>query len=177
MFPHGNVPLYETIAAPDVVHQNVQTTLLTFDTCDQIFHLCVVQVIDLHGNRSSTFSLDQLRRLFNRLRPVHLGALRLRRPPGAINHRPRRPKLERNPSPRRPRRPRHERHLAFKPLFIPGISSILSTIRSTAGEEDFRLVDLRPIAVGAAHELHEFLIIVLCCVLIARELGRTCGAV
>ena len=62
-------------------------------------------------------------------------------------------------------------------LFIVEILSILSKVSSTAGEEDFRFVDLGAVAVCAAHELHQFSIIIPGCDLIARELGRTRGAV
>src|SRR5262245_12051513 len=104
VFPNRYVPFGELFSAPDVVNKNIESPLLTIDALDQRLHLRRIQMIDLDRDRAPTFLFDQGRRLLDRLRSIHLGALRRRRAPGAINSSARCAKLNRNPTPRAARR-------------------------------------------------------------------------
>ena len=73
--PHRLVPLHRG-GAPDVVDEDVEGALLGVDALDERRHLLRLEVVDLHGDALPAGLVDELGRLLDRLRPVHLRSLR-----------------------------------------------------------------------------------------------------
>jgi hypothetical protein len=120
--PDGLVPLGFAELTPDVVHQDVQRTLLLLDPVDQGPDLLGVQMIHRYGDPVTTGLVDQGRGLLDRLRPVHLRPASLRAAPGHVHGRAGGTELDRDPAPGRPGRPGHQRHLSRQRLHPPILS-------------------------------------------------------
>ena len=80
MLPDGLVPFLEVLAAPQVVDEDVETTLLGPDARDQLGNLVRDEMIDLDGDTVAAGCGDELRRFLDGFRPRILGLLLTRRP-------------------------------------------------------------------------------------------------
>ena len=96
--PHRLVPLHRG-GAPDVVDEHVQRALLGVDAIDERLDLVGHEVVDRDGDPPPAGGVDQLGRLLDRLRPVHLRALRPCGAPGAVHGGAGRAQLHGDPPP------------------------------------------------------------------------------
>ena len=92
-FPHRFVP-FDPGRTEDVVHEQVQAPLLSFDACQQRTYLLRLQMVDLHGDAAATGCIDERSGFLDRLGPIHLGALLARRASRAIDRRSARSELD-----------------------------------------------------------------------------------
>ncbi|RDL08149.1 hypothetical protein DER30_1483 [Streptomyces sp. HB202] len=96
-FPHRLVPL--DLRAPDVVHQDVQGSLLARDPGHERPDPVGQQMVDLDGDAPSARRVDQGSGLLDRLGPVHLGALGAAGTAGHVHGRPGGAELDGDASP------------------------------------------------------------------------------
>jgi hypothetical protein len=75
--PDGLVPLHLR-STPDVVDEDIERSVVALYALDQRPDFVRLQVIDADRNAFAAVAIDQFGRLFDRLRPVHLGLLRAR---------------------------------------------------------------------------------------------------
>ena len=74
------VLLHSIVVAPQMsLTEDVQGALLVRDAVDERAHLVGDEVVHLDGDAVTAGRVHELGRLFDRLRPVHLRALRPRR--------------------------------------------------------------------------------------------------
>ena len=111
VLPDRRVPLGQLLAAPDVVDQHVEATLLVVDARDEVAHLIGLQVVDRDRDPAAAGGVDELGGLLDRLRPVVLGPVLARGAPGAVDGRARFAQRDGGAAPGTPARARHERHL------------------------------------------------------------------
>jgi hypothetical protein len=74
VLPERGVPFGEGVAAPDVVHEDVQAAALVSDAADQGSHLIGVGVVDAYRDACPAGVVDEASRLLDCLAPRHGGA-------------------------------------------------------------------------------------------------------
>jgi hypothetical protein len=72
MLPYWFIPFNQIIPSPDIIHQHIETALLSLDARHQRLHLFRIQMINLQSDSLPSRLLDHLSRFLDRLRPVHL---------------------------------------------------------------------------------------------------------
>src|SRR5882724_11909661 len=87
MLPDRRVPLgraaLEALAAPDVVDQHVDVTVLVADLFGQSLHVLRVEMVDRNSDANTAKARDQFSGLFDRFGAVVLGAMRACAPASA----------------------------------------------------------------------------------------------
>ena len=114
MLPDGLVPFLEILAAPEVVDEDVETTLLGADAIDQLRDLVSDEMIDPNGDAVAAGCRNELGRLLDGFRPGIFGLLVTRRPTGHIDRCACRTQLDRDAPTRAARRACDQGDLACK---------------------------------------------------------------
>src|SRR5439155_13725134 len=105
-------------AAPDVVDQHVDVTVLVADLFGQSLHLLRVEMVDRRGDGYPAQVRDQLSGLFDRFGAVVLGAMRACAPASADDGRTSFAQGRRDAAPGTARRPRHDGHATTQRTFV-----------------------------------------------------------
>jgi hypothetical protein len=114
VLPDRAVPLEEQLTAPDVVHEDVQASLLVRDALHERTDAIRIEMVGGYGDPVPTGSGDEVGGVLDGLRPVVLRTPLPRAAAGDVHRGPSRPQLHGHPAPRPPRRPRDQRDPAHQ---------------------------------------------------------------
>jgi hypothetical protein len=118
---HRRVRLDQLLAAPHVVHEQVQPAALLVDPPDQRLHLIRLEMVDDCSDAFAAGGRHELGGLLDRLRAVVLRPPPRGRASGAVNGRAHLSERDGRPAAGAARGPRDEGHLAVKwPRFVHG---------------------------------------------------------
>src|SRR6266536_201578 len=105
------VPL---VAAPNVVHEQVEAAMLLLHSCEEARHLLVDRVVAAHRHTNAASGVDELGRVVDRAAPAPDRRPRADAAAADIDGRSRLTEYERDPAPRAPARPRDDAHHSTK---------------------------------------------------------------
>ena len=96
VLPQLGVELEVGVAAPDVVHKQIEAAVVSVDALDEIAHLLAFEVIHPQGDPHAPGGGNQLTGLFDRFRPVDLRPACPAAAPGGVDRGTRAAKLDGN---------------------------------------------------------------------------------
>ena len=112
VLPELGVPVEELLAAPDVVHEDVEAAVALVDTRDESCDLIGLEVVDRDRDPLAARGVDERGGLLDRLGAVVLGALLPGRATGAVDGCARLSQRDRRAAPGSAGRTRDQRDLA-----------------------------------------------------------------